>query len=171
MPAGAGTPHTGVGRCSRHGGCSPTHVKAAAREQALSEARALGLGGQLEVRPEDALVAATQVAAANLSVWQRRLAELDGAPWSDVMEAYDLQRDAVDRLGRWWKAALDAGVPAREALISERTGAALATLFQRVVRAGDVEPAARECMLAVLVEGLEGLERTPVDELAIEAAR
>src|SRR5215208_7034231 len=35
-PAGWGTPHT-VGRCKLHGGCTPTGLAAAARQEALAE--------------------------------------------------------------------------------------------------------------------------------------
>lgn len=42
MPAGHSTPHLGTGRCEFHGGCTPSHIKAAEREAAEDACRRLG---------------------------------------------------------------------------------------------------------------------------------
>lgn len=51
--AGAGTDHLGEGRCSKHGGSSPSGKKAAAVELVAKEAIAFGLGDIEEIHPHD----------------------------------------------------------------------------------------------------------------------
>lgn len=54
LPAGHGTDHVGVGRCSRHGGATKTHVVAARREQAVRAVATYGL--PREIDPHAALL-------------------------------------------------------------------------------------------------------------------
>lgn len=53
-PAGAGTPHVGVGRCKVHGGCTPTHV--AAGQAALARQTANAYGIPRHIDPADGLI-------------------------------------------------------------------------------------------------------------------
>ena len=65
------------------------------------------LGSQLDVDGDEALRTAMQIAAANVAVLQAKLAEMDGASLDGgTLDLYRLQTEAVDRLGRWGKAAI-----------------------------------------------------------------
>lgn len=54
LPAGHGTEHVGVGRCKRHGGSTPNHVKAAQKVQATEAVATYGL--PREIDPHAALI-------------------------------------------------------------------------------------------------------------------
>lgn len=112
LPAGWGTQHVGYGACKLHAGCVPSHQVAAARE----EARLL-MGSPIEVDPTAALVACIAFAAGHVKYASDKLAEIPesqafeqtiaGAvlnPWAR------LQAEALDRLARFSKLALDAKV-------------------------------------------------------------
>ena len=53
-PKGWGTDHPGVGRCKRHGGATPNHRKAAAKESAEAAVALYGLPREIE--PHEALL-------------------------------------------------------------------------------------------------------------------
>jgi hypothetical protein len=53
--AGAGTDHIGVGKCNLHGGTSPSHIKAAARQVVMNRMEA-AYGDLLETDPASALL-------------------------------------------------------------------------------------------------------------------
>jgi len=63
LPAGHGTPTPGIGRCSRHGGCTPTHRAAAAHVEVLVETGPTKLH---LIDPGDAFEAALAIAAQRL---------------------------------------------------------------------------------------------------------
>jgi hypothetical protein len=163
LPAGFGTDHVGSGRCSRHGGSTATHRGKAAREQALAEVQAVALGGEVEVSPEDALEAVIHVAAANLSHWQARLTALgDAVSLQEVSVLYAFQVDAVDRVGRSAKAALDADLARRRAVLARRAGEALADVFEDALsHAPSLSRHERAAVLRTYIDGIERLERTP----------
>ena len=89
----------------------------------------------MEISAVDAMDAVVSIAAANLSFFQVKLAEVDGLPLESATPLYELQVDAVDRLGRWAKAALDADLPGRQAAIAERQGQAIAAALQAAFEA------------------------------------
>jgi hypothetical protein len=156
----------GAGRCRRHGGASPSGRKAAAQEQASAEVR-VALGSQLDIDGDEALGTAMQIAAANVAVFQAKLAEMDDAPLDGPkLDLYRLQTEAVDRLGRWAKAAIDADLKGREAMFGRRQSEALSAVFERVVAVvPDVSDETRRTMRDVLHEGLVRLENTPGNAL------
>lgn len=132
--AGWGTPHLGYGRCSVHGGSTPSHRKAAALDAAMSEAAAMGVG--LEVQPHEALLHCVFLAARQVHVLSnqvRQLADgelLDGQLLHPTIRA---QQDSMDRLARLSKLALDAGIAERQVRIVEGMAERLATVIQAVV--------------------------------------
>jgi hypothetical protein len=70
-----------------------------------------------------------------------------------------------DRLARFSKAALDAGVAERAVKLAERTGAAIAEVLQRVF--GDpvlgLNPRQRRTLPELLAKHMTGMEREPGD--------
>lgn len=134
LPAGHGTPHPGVGRCDRHAGCTPSHVKAGARtlaERELAELRSLGHPVPAsEVDPGQALLAMVGEAVGNVDALRRIVADLpvtgEGreAALEELYRAWcGLQADFATR-------ALRAGVEERQ---EQRLGV-LAELLGRFVR-------------------------------------
>jgi hypothetical protein len=74
-----------------------------------------------------------EIAAANVAVLQAKLAEMDGAPLDGTkLDLYRLQTEAVDRLGRWGKAAIDVDLKGRGAMLVRRQAEALVAIFERV---------------------------------------
>lgn len=147
--------------CRYHGGRAPQVRAAAARRLALEgvtrEAARLGL--VLDVDPLDALVESVHEAAANVAVLRLQLAELrvqvskDGAiavpdPESGGFEArvhilVGLYNDERDRMVRYAKLCLDAGVDERRVRLAEAQGQLLARVVQAAVDACDPTPEER----------------------------
>jgi hypothetical protein len=67
LVAGYRTDHLGIGRCYRHGGSTPTHVRAAQREIARRECQVLGI--EVEIDPGEALIRAVWEAEGNLAFY------------------------------------------------------------------------------------------------------
>jgi hypothetical protein len=152
-PAGWGTGHPGVGRCKLHGGTSPSHNRSAAKSMAVV------MGAPHDVSPQEALLWCVRIAAGEVRYCSMQVALLDdddtvGQPETTLHGADDkllerrtlapalniwiaARRDAVDRLARYSKMALDAGVAERQVAIAERYGQQLATMLSGVL--GDLE--------------------------------
>lgn len=67
-PAGAGTEHVGDGRCKLHGGCTPSHVQAAATAKADRDVRTY-LGQHVVIKPIDNPLAAYREFAGKAAAW------------------------------------------------------------------------------------------------------
>ena len=74
QPAGWHTDHPGYGRCSWHGGAAPNGVKAAAEEQAYTQAREEL--AKLDVRPVGNPLEALQKLGGQVVAWQEACARL-----------------------------------------------------------------------------------------------
>src|SRR3954469_6467304 len=118
-PAGFGTDHFGVGRCRSHGGNSPTHRRAAHRQMALAELPAMG--GNIDVDPTEALLHCVKREAGRSGWLQLRVEALDpdgveqvADPHSEVAELVRLEAQSIERLARFAKMALDAGLDERQ---------------------------------------------------------
>ncbi len=74
QPAGWHTDHPGYGRCSWHGGAAPNGVKAAAEEQAYTQAREEL--AKLDVRPAGNPLEALQKLGGQVVAWQEACARL-----------------------------------------------------------------------------------------------
>lgn len=81
--AGAGTKHLGVGCCSRHGGNTESHEKAAAVEIARRECTTLGL--PIETTPADALMEEVWEACGNVEFYRHLVQQLPTHPADDVL--------------------------------------------------------------------------------------
>ena len=78
--AGKGTDHKGVGRCSRHLGCTENHVKAAEVELAKQAVQRYGLA--VDIDPAEAMMQAVATSYGQVLYLRAAVAGL-GQPWSD----------------------------------------------------------------------------------------
>ena len=134
-PAGMRTEHVGYGTCYLHGGCMPNHVLAAARAEAHQSA-AVFMGPALDVEPHEALLWCIRLAAGQVEYAQRRVAGLrDDDAFEETVGGRQLtawvrvQQESMERLARFSKMALDAGVEERRVRLSERFGEAIASVL------------------------------------------
>lgn len=94
--AGKGTSHRGVGRCSRHGGSTESHEKAASVELARRECATLGI--PIETTPAEALIAEVWEAAGNVAYYRQLIQELPTHPEPDEFHPPEGEDDAG-----WWE--------------------------------------------------------------------
>lgn len=83
QPAGHGTKHLGVGCCSRHGGNTESHEKAAGVELARRECVTLGI--PVDTNPAEALLRSVREAAGNVEFYRQLVQELPTHPADDVL--------------------------------------------------------------------------------------
>jgi hypothetical protein len=96
--AGKGTKHKGVGRCSRHGGKTVSHEKAASVELARIECETLGI--PIETTPADALMEEVAEASGNVRFYRNLIQALPTHPEPDV---YVVGEDGGE--GHWERGA------------------------------------------------------------------
>lgn len=77
LPAGHGTEHVGIGRCRRHGGSTPNHVKAANKIKATAAVEQYAL--PREIDPHQALIEELNRTAGWVAFLNERVQELDNA--------------------------------------------------------------------------------------------
>jgi hypothetical protein len=155
--AGWGTPHLGRGRCSLHGGCTPDHVKHAAREEALDFARN-ALGAEVADDPLDALLQAVRLASGAVAYWRLQLHEEPDPP-ERLREGFRL---AVLDLAKISKAAVDAGVAERVVKITERMAEQITLAAEEGLAALKLDVAQRTLFARVFAQALERLEGEPI---------
>jgi hypothetical protein len=154
-PAGWGTPHPGVGACKLHGGSTPNHQINAAPQLAVV------MGAPLDIEPHDALLWCIRVTAGEANYCSAMVAQLEddqavgkpvlsrdwvgsgengsggGSEQRELAPALNIwivaRRDAVERLARYSKMALDAGVAERQVRVAERYGEQIAQLLSGVI--------------------------------------
>lgn len=150
--AGKGTDHLGFGPCKHHGGMTPAHQKAAAKMMARHHAVVMGAPVDIDPFAAllwTVRIAAGEVAYCNtmvatimqsdavarpVTIKRRPLSEgKDGEdPHTYVEEVTEhspqlhlwiqTRRDALDRLAKFSKLAVDAGVAERQIQLAERYG-------------------------------------------------
>lgn len=170
-PAGAGTDHPGVGRCSRHGGSSPRAQVAGIVELARRDAAVMGR--PLDIDPHEALLECIRIAAGEVQYASDRIAELDPAdavgpvittterplkwekgaesPSDTVVEVrhehpalhiwIKVRHEAMDRLANYSKIAIAAGIAERQVRVAEGQAQMLAEAMRRFAQAMGFEPA------------------------------
>lgn len=170
--------------CRIHGGAAPQVRRRAAanvaRDRALAEARRLG--GSLEVDPHEVLLAQVREAAANVEVLRSHVAGLavdladDGTAvavpeqrieWDKGGTHVDakvhilvaMYNDERDRLARYAKLAIDAGVAERQVRVAEQQAQRLGRAFSRALDAAadQLTPAGREAVRVALASELRAL--------------
>lgn len=95
--AGKGTDHLGVGRCSRHGGNTRNHKRAAAKELARIELNLLGLPVE-DIDPGTALLEEVARTRRNVRALEELLADVPTHPEPDRFVAPDLEDETA---GHW----------------------------------------------------------------------
>lgn len=168
--------------CRFHGGNAP-HVKAARQrrvEEAKLTAAAVTLGLPLEIDPAEALLQAVWEAAGNVAFYRELVQHLEHR-WDEMNKArengkrpllepdlfgvpaihvvvglYDQERD---RLARYAKAAVDAGIAERRVQIAEQQGEQIANVFVLVLEDPRVKltPAQQTSLRLVAAEKLREL--------------
>src|SRR3954449_9112667 len=132
-PAGWGSDHPGWGRCKLHGGNTPNGRRYAYQLEAIAQVPRMG--GEVDVEPTDALLYCVRREAGR-QAWLRTMLEVETADDAEIAEPNTrvagfarLEIEATERLARFSKMALDAGVAERRIRIAERQAQALAHAF------------------------------------------
>lgn len=128
MAAGWGTEHPGYGACKLHAGLTPSHVKAAAKE----EYRIL-LGKPVNINPLEALIMCIKIRAGEVQWLSNRMQELDEKSWvEDTMvgkqfHLYARERQhAMNDLARYSQMAISLNISERAVKLAESYGETLA---------------------------------------------
>lgn len=134
LTAGYGTDHPGIGRCRYHGGRSPSHVKAAAKQ----EMRML-LGKPMEINAVDALIMCIKIRAGEVEWLGQKMATLDAKDWVEDTLAgkqfhlFARERQAAMRdLARYAEMAIRLGLTERAVKMAEQYGETLANLLKGI---------------------------------------
>jgi hypothetical protein len=138
-PAGWGT-SAKVGKCRLHGGNTPSHRKAAEREEAALAVTTYGL--PLDMDPRDALLDEVHRTAGHVAWLAARVASLppdglvgsadaeEGAGASPYLALYQRERRHLREVCR---DAIAAGLAERQVQLAERQGAALAGAVRAIL--------------------------------------
>ncbi len=174
--AGYGTEHLGVGACKHHGGCTESGMKKAA---AILAARTMGAygAGEVDIEPHEAILWCVRMAAHEVQYIARHMADLA----EEVVDAEE-QEDpnhfasrklqalmaekakSMDRLAKYGKMAVDAGVAQHQIRIAEGYGAMLAQLLGAVFEDLQLSPAQRRMAPLIAERRLFELETQTVVE-------
>lgn len=181
MDAGWGTDHPGHGTCKLHGGSTPDAILHAAKEQAIV------MGVAVDVEPHEALLQCIRITAGEVMYCQQRIAELQpeeavGHPTEiirrqgstgengrvDVEEVREkvpmmniwirARAASIDRLAKYSKMALDAGVNERRVRMAEGMASELAPIIKAIFDELELTERQREIAPAILKRNLLALE-------------
>ena len=155
-PAGWGTSHVGYGTCKLHGGSTPNMAIQAAKAEATENAVIMGL--PIEVDPTDALLHCVYVSAGQEQYCRMRVQMLKESELTPVFREREYgegekgsldkrkvnnQADlniwirthasALERLAKFSKMALDAGVAERQVRVAETMGTQIGKLIQGIL--------------------------------------
>lgn len=194
-PAGWGTVHPGIGYCKLHGGSVPEQIKQAALTEAFNYVMEM-MGPAIDVDPMEALLWCVRIAAGEVAYATMKINLLESGEelvrpeenthrtaWGDKGESFEetklspvqlhiwiqARHHALDRLARYSKMALDAGVAERQVRLAESAGDELAVAIRHILDnlllTAEQEKRAPE----IVREAMEKLERTAHPQAAIEA--
>jgi hypothetical protein len=184
--AGWGTAHAGIGACKLHGGSTPNHNTAAAPALAQTMGGPLDLSphdaliwcvrtaaGELAYcNAMVSLLGAEDVVGNPLATLERPLKEEKGAedPEHRVTEErrgtpelniwVRARHDAMDRLAKFSKMALDAGVAERQVQLAERYGETIAASYEVLIDGLELTAAQRKKLRVLIPNALAVLEGT-----------
>jgi hypothetical protein len=173
--AGAGTPHLGIGRCSRHGGSTPLHVKGAELEKRRQEEAKLrevvnSLSLPVDVEPMDALLeelsrtngVVTWLGSKVASLNEETEAGLGGSEmvgpvggasggipeWkpSVWIAMWEAERSHLAKVA---KLCLDAGIDEKRVKLAERQGQMLAGVVTAILTKLDIDLEAPKTRTAI----------------------
>lgn len=180
LPAGHGTDHPGIGRCSKHGGNTANHVKSAQREIAHREVESLGL--PREVDPHTALLeelarTAGHVQWLGMKVREMQEHELVGPTGSEGTDAktglqhyptaeYNvwvrLYQDERKQLTLVATACIKAGIEERRVRLAEQQGQLIAQVLVAVLQDLGVDTGAEKTR-RIVRKHLTAIEGTAVE--------
>lgn len=158
--AGWGTDHYGYGECKLHGGAMRNNRIAAAKEEAMDVARSV-MGPALDIEPMEALLLCVRIAAGEVAYSTYKIEQLSDEE-ALVLPETVTERDATgehaesyvektvtnaaslnvwiiargqatDRLARYSKMALDAGIAERQVRVAEQAGDELALAIRAIL--------------------------------------
>lgn len=154
-------PAPGSARCSRfHGGNAPQVKAAAVRTMAVEKIRE-HLGVPLEVDPHEAILAAVHEAAGNVAYLRPLMVDptntiamidVQGKPHTNPVLAF--YNDERDRLARYSKMAIDAGIDERRVRIAESHTERLGAALDRACVSAGLDDAARSALMSALAAEL-----------------
>lgn len=178
LRAGHGTDHLGYGNCKFHGGLTPNGIVHAARLEGAA------LAEEHNMEPHEALLMCVRLAAGEVAYFTSKVTQLEAEQitvrlersrtgendYTETSNQHELniwvraRHDAIDRLARYSKTALDAGVQERQVRLAEQFVADIAGVFDFVLSRLGVRnhPDANE----VVREGLRLIEGGAQRELA-----
>lgn len=191
--AGANTDHLGLGACSRHGGGTPSANLAAARAMAAKV-----MGTPVDVSPHEALLYCVQITAAAVIYCNDMIGELvtalatptivtdrewsggeEGGGFSTQVVTRDkemniwirVRDEYVDRLAKFAKMAIDAGVEERLVRIAEKTAEFMRPVLQAIFDELELTAEQRERAPDILRRHLLPLEEPVLPGKALPAAQ
>jgi hypothetical protein len=167
--AGAGTAHKGIGRCKWHLGNTAAHRQHAVKEEAKKQMATMGVFGDLQVTPGQALQAALNLSANGMAwlTWMVGQIPDDEMLTPESQSLLRLFNDEKDRLARIAQACANAGISERHIRLAEQQTEMMGSLLEAVMdriqlsaeqRRG-VGPAIREALPALMAA--RGIEVTP----------
>jgi hypothetical protein len=164
--AGWGTDHLGFGRCKLHGGSHRNGRKAAAKQEMAAQSLVMGI--PVDIDPMEALLQCVRIAAGEVIYASEQLKSLrleDAiVNYEEVEESEEFgtktkktsdsrlhiwietRQQAMDRLARYSKMAIDSGIAERQVVLAEKIGGLMGRLIQGVL--GDLDLSAKQKQLA-----------------------
>lgn len=156
--AGKGTGHPGYGNCSKHRGNLKGEIKKAAKEEAMEEYMKI-MGPAIDVDPMDALLWCVRIAAGEVAYTTHKIELIEehqelarpteltervgGGKEGNYVETKEMpvslnlwiqvRQNATDRLAKYSKMALDAGVAERQVKVAEQAGDELAMAIRAIL--------------------------------------
>lgn len=145
------------------------------------------MGTPLDVSPHEALLHAIQLSAGEVAYCSEQIARLGGAElfeipttvtygYEDGIDRFEERQDpeimnrwvslrqlAVDRMAKYSKMALDAGIDERRVQLAERVASIMEPLLKSLAEDLQLTPSQREQLPAVLGARLRALEGTATD--------
>lgn len=144
--AGWGTSHQGFGHCRYHLGNAPAMIKHAASieaVEALAKMPMLGVGLDMKVDPHAAFIRLVNGSSSMVSWLELKIASFErqdqllqeaGEYGPTVPSVWvKMLGDERDRLARFCKMAIDAGVAERSVRIAEQQGLLMAKVIQKIL--------------------------------------
>lgn len=133
--AGAGTEHSGLGRCRHHGGNAPNHQLNAAKQEAVF------MGAPKDINPVEALMYCIRVTAGEVEFLSDQLALISKkSDWTEYtmqgkqMHVFQRARaEALVRLAKFSKDAIALGIAERAVRIAEQYGHSIARLLRNIL--------------------------------------
>jgi len=185
-PAGWGTNHVGSGHCKLHGGSSPGGVLFAARQE-VGLNGSFGMATMIDVSPQEALLTCVRLAAGHVAYATHKVAELqqeeeiqrleetsertfvtdEGKDLTTVEEKdkgpavhiwIKVQHECMDRLARYAKSAIDAGIEERKVRLAERWIEVLTDVLDGVFKDLKLTPAQRKAAPTIVQARISRLE-------------